>query len=143
MTPSEKLLPRLDKLHKAGAGRWSARCCAHEDKGPSLAIRELDDGQLLLHCFAGCSVEEIVTALGLTMEDLFPERPAHGGHSALQRPRKIITSTQALDMLHAEAQTAAVCAANLAYGLTLTDDDRALLLQAAGRIAYVRNEVMT
>ena len=141
MSPAEKLLPHLDKLRKAGAGRWSARCCAHEDKGPSLAIRELDDGRLLLHCFAGCTVSEIVGAVGMTMEDLFPERAA-GEHSAPQRPRKIITATQALDMLHTEAQTAALCAANLAYGVTLTDDDRALLLQAAGRIAYVRQEVM-
>ena len=142
MSPSEKFLPHLDKLRKAGAGRWSARCCAHDDNGPSLAIRELDDGRLLLHCFAGCTVEDIVTAAGLAMEDLFPERAA-GGHAAPMRPRKIITSIQALDMLHAEAQIAAVCAANVAHGLPLLDDDRALLLQAAGRIAYVRNEVMT
>lgn len=56
-----------------------ARCPAHEDKRPSLSIREGRDGRILLHCFAGCSSGEVVAALGLTWGDLFAEerdRPA-------------------------------------------------------------------
>jgi hypothetical protein len=42
-----------------GAG-WQARCPAHEDHTPSLAISEGTDGRTLLHCHAGCSVESVL-----------------------------------------------------------------------------------
>ena len=40
---------------------------------PSLSIAEGDGGRTLLHCFAGCTPEKIVAAMGLTMRDLFPD----------------------------------------------------------------------
>lgn len=48
-------------------GRWSAnggmcRCPAHADRRPSLSIRP-GRSRLLLHCFAGCSATEILSAL--------------------------------------------------------------------------------
>jgi len=55
MVPIEQLLSSLLKVRKVGIGRWIACCPAHNDSKPSLAIRETDDGRVLLHCFAGCS----------------------------------------------------------------------------------------
>ena len=69
-----KLLDRLEKVRKTGPGRWIACCPAHDDHSPSLALRELDDGRVLVHCFAGCSAHEIVSAVGLDLSDLFPPR---------------------------------------------------------------------
>ena len=40
-------------------------CPAHEDRTPSLSISEGEDRKILLHCFAGCSFEEIISAAGL------------------------------------------------------------------------------
>lgn len=37
------------------------------------------DGKILLHCFAGCAVEDIVGALGLTMQDLFTDSQPQSG----------------------------------------------------------------
>jgi hypothetical protein len=51
---------------------WMARCPAHEDSHPSLSIREAEN-KLLVHCFAGCSVEAICNAMGLKVADLFFE----------------------------------------------------------------------
>lgn len=56
---------------RTGPGRWQARCPAHPDKCPSLSIAEGEDGRVLLHCFAGCALPEILAALGLTLRDLF------------------------------------------------------------------------
>ncbi len=38
-----------------------------------LSIRVLPDGKILLHCFAECPIDDVLSSLGLTLEDLFPE----------------------------------------------------------------------
>jgi hypothetical protein len=48
--------------HKAGVG-WMARCPAHDDREPSLSIREADDGKVLVHCHAGCEQHRVIAAL--------------------------------------------------------------------------------
>ena len=49
-----------------------AFCPAHDDRNASLSVH-VSDGRILLHCHAGCSTEDVVNALGLTMSDLFVE----------------------------------------------------------------------
>lgn len=71
-SPTDRVLDLLEQVHPSGDG-WKARCPAHDDTNPSLAVSEGDDGRCLLHCFAGCSVDAVVDALGLTMPDLFPD----------------------------------------------------------------------
>jgi len=68
------LLSRIEKVQQRGPDRWSARCPAHDDKSPSLSIRELPDGRVLVHCFGGCDVAEIISSIGLELQDLFPPR---------------------------------------------------------------------
>jgi hypothetical protein len=70
---TDQLLNRLEHVKKTGQGKWLARCPAHADRSPSLAIKEVND-RILLHCFAGCGVTEVLGAVGLTMTDLFPDR---------------------------------------------------------------------
>ena len=77
----KEILSRL-KVVKGGGTQYTALCPAHEDKTPSLAISE-KDGKILLHCYAGCSTENIVAAIGLEMRDLFAaENTPQGGHAA-------------------------------------------------------------
>ena len=40
-------------------GYGMAHCPAHEDRSRSLSYRWTEGGRLLLHCFAGCTWEEI------------------------------------------------------------------------------------
>jgi len=47
---------------KSGASSWMARCPAHDDRNPSLAIRE-DRGKVLLHCHGGCDQRSVIDAL--------------------------------------------------------------------------------
>lgn len=68
----EKVISRLDRVKSAGANKWNACCPAHLDKSPSLSITETSDGVVLIKCWAGCSANDIVQAIGLQLRDLFP-----------------------------------------------------------------------
>ena len=42
---------------------WMARCPAHDDRTPSLSIRDTDGGQVLVHCHAGCDQGRVIATL--------------------------------------------------------------------------------
>ena len=69
--PVGLVLDRLEGVRKSGAG-WIAKCPAHEDRSPSLSVKEGQRG-VMLHCHAGCSFAAIVEALGLKQSDTFYE----------------------------------------------------------------------
>jgi hypothetical protein len=69
----DALAPRGKGLRSTPRG-WQARCPAHDDRTPSLSIAQGNDGRALVHCHAGCRIEQIVAALSLTLSDLFAER---------------------------------------------------------------------
>lgn len=47
---------------KAGCG-WTARCPAHDDRTPSLSIRDANNDKVLVRCHAGCDQESVIAAL--------------------------------------------------------------------------------
>ncbi|MES2101675.1 MAG: DNA primase [Pseudomonadota bacterium] len=138
MSGADAILSRVDKVRARGPGQWSARCPAHEDKAPSLSIKELPDGRILLHCFGGCDVQDVIAAIGLEVSDLFP--PTDRAFEPVRRPR-LLPAGQALEILDFEAQLIALCAANIANGVELTDADRDRCRVAAGRIGAIASEV--
>src|SRR5262249_16569292 len=42
---------------------WMARCPAHDDRAPSLAIANAKDGKVLVRCHAGCDQRDVIAAL--------------------------------------------------------------------------------
>jgi hypothetical protein len=140
MAPLEIVLDRLSVygLRQHGGDRWRACCPAHRGSNRSaLSIGIGREGQVLLRCWQGCDAEAVAGALGLELTDLFPPRD-----SSACRPqrRHLLTAGQALALLADESNLIAVAASSVARGVVLTDDDRARVLQAAGRIAYLRQE---
>jgi hypothetical protein len=126
---AENLIARLDAVRTTGPGRWVARCPAHLDQHPSLAIRGLEGGRTLVHCFAGCSVDSVVWALGLRLWDLFP--PRSSDHPPERRP------WPAKDVLCAvahESLIAAIAIETVARGEILSTEDRDRGLLAAQRL---------
>lgn len=88
----DDILARLDNV-QGREGQRSARCPAHDDHANSLSVSAGKDGRILLKCHAGCTAEEICSALGLTVKDLFPDapgspsRPAPAGGSGKPHPK--------------------------------------------------------
>jgi hypothetical protein len=140
-SPIDAVLSRLERPRERAKGQWSARCPAHEDRSPSLSVKEADDSRVLLHCYGGCTAAQIVGALGLDLADLFPPRePAPGAGAPPVRRRRLLTAGQALELLDAEALLVASSAATMAAGHALNDADRDRLLTASARVATLRDE---
>jgi hypothetical protein len=80
--PLDGVLERLrsaDCSPTQSGSEWKARCPAHDDRNPSLSIKEGSDGRVLLHCFAGCSTDAVCSALGMKTADLFDPSTRRNG----------------------------------------------------------------
>jgi DNA primase len=126
--PVEALLSRLTKV-RGRNGSWTACCPAHEDKSPSLAIKEVD-GKVLVHCFGGCSVEQVVGAVGMDLTELFPPRTP----DYKPQPRAKFYAADLMRVIAMEARIVAVAAYDMGKGKTLPVTDLARLRQACQRI---------
>lgn len=108
---ASSIVERLDHCRQSGDYQWVARCPAHDDRGPSLSIKELPDGRVLVHCFAGCGALDVLTSIGLEWSDLFPQDDNY--KSSHRRREKTV------DQLVIE-----IAAADRAAGRTLSHEDR-------------------
>lgn len=88
----QTFLSRLDKVKQTGTRSWKACCPAHSDTDPSLSVDIAPDDRLLIHCWAGCSNLEIITALGLDWGSLYPNTERHY-HSIARRNRIVERTT--------------------------------------------------
>ena len=123
--PIDLILPLLTKARQRQPGQWSACCPGHDDKRPSLSVRETPEGA-------------VVAALGLSLADLFPPRKLSG--NGPKRQPRLLTAGQALELLDREAQLVAVAASNMLHGVVLNQNDLTRITQAAGRITWFRDE---
>jgi hypothetical protein len=124
-------LSKLEKVKRTSKGKWRACCPAHGSKGPTLLVSERDDGSVGIHCFAGCNVHEVVSAVGLELSDLFPPRDDKHFVKGERRP------FPAIDILRAiatESTLVLIAAADLLAGNPFNETDRARLALAAARI---------
>jgi len=124
---ADTILTRLDAVRETGPGRWIARCPAHDDHTPSLAIREID-GLVLIHCFAHCSYHEIVSAAGLPEDALFPDKTR--SHKSISRP---FPAADVLRCLSSEITVLMLCASDLAKEGKLDSETKGRLLTSVAR----------
>lgn len=131
MSQVDNLLQHLDKVKRTGAHTYQARCPAHDDRGPSLTIRDTDDGRILVHCFAGCDVQDVLDAVGLTFSDLFPPRVLDQRTPPERRP---FPAADVLRAIGFEALVICSAAAAMLAGEPFSEIDRERLILAASRI---------
>jgi len=130
-----QLLDRLDGVRATGPDRWLARCPAHEDRTPSLSIRELDDGRVLLHDFGGCGAADVVAALGLELKDLFPDWPHD---NRIKPPSSRIPAADALAALDHEVHVVAIIGADILAHQTIDQPTWDRLARAVHQIGDTR-----
>ena len=68
---AQEVLQHFQKVKQTGNNQYSALCPAHDDHTASLCIGIGDDGRTLVTCQRGCSLDDILSAVGLKKSDLF------------------------------------------------------------------------
>lgn len=126
-------LNKLDKV-QGKKGHWTACCPAHADKNPSLAIRETDDGRILLKCFAGCSAYEVVSAVGMDLADLFPKDQSFMPSETNKPVKRPFYATDLMKIIHFEALITSIAAFDMAEGRQISPKDKKRLKTAFTRI---------
>lgn len=72
--PIDLVLKALGPGNLVENGRTvKVKCPAHNDNNFSLEVREVENGKVIMHCFAGCDIRSVLDSLGLNMSDLFPK----------------------------------------------------------------------
>ena len=109
------------------------------DKGPSLAIREADDGRILLHCFAGCPTANVVGAIGMDMTDLFPpdEKRSEYPVEGKKRMKPAFYASDLMRIISFEALVLMIAASDLSKGKKLNDNDLERMKLSCERIQEV------
>ena len=96
----------------------------------SLSIQEKNDGRVLVHCFAECDVEHVLSSVGLTFEALYHPRSL-GEFKPERRP---FPATVVLRAISHEVTIVAIAASTMAKGEALPELERERLRLASTRI---------
>lgn len=130
------ILGSLDKVRPTGRDTWRSRCPSCGDKNQTkLSIKDAGNGVTLMHCFAGCSVDEIVGAMGLKLEDLMPPKRDHG--------KKLVTPfrREAFAQLKGDLNVVWVLLNDISRGRELSEADRKKAGEYGRRVANLLSEI--
>ena len=134
------LLDRLEGVRATGPGRWVARCPAHQDRSPSLSIREIDD-RVLVHDFAGCAAADVLAAVGLRLSDLFSDRPPFEAPHDEKRRIPRVPLRDLVPLLRHETHIVALIGADMLSSRTIEQDSWDRLAEATRRVEEVCHEL--
>ncbi len=129
MSKAQAIVDRLQLVKPVGDGKWMACCPSHDDKSPSMRITELNDGRVLIHCFAGCTPLDMMAAIGLNISDLFPDD--HSQHFRPIGPRRLKTPSEDEFLIE-------ICKSARAQGRRLTTEEKRAEREAFLRIRGVK-----
>lgn len=138
--PIDLLLSRLERVRQTAPTRWVMPCPAHEDRSPSLSVKETPDGTVLIRCFAGCDTQSVLDAVGLGFADLFPDNENPRPHRIAPAQARTPASDLLL-MLEQEALVVGLVGAYLVEQQPLSETDWQRLAQAVNRITTLASHI--
>ena len=119
----------FEKSYRSGKDEYQCLCPAHNDRTASLSIKNLSDGRILIHCFAGCAANDILEAVGLTFDDIVPKRL--GDFKPVSKP---FNPYAVLKAISNETLLVALAGLELSNGKTLPQEDKDRLMIAVNRL---------
>jgi hypothetical protein len=143
--PTDLFLSRIENIREIRPGVYSGSCPtaihAKGDRSRGLRVTVRDDGALLLWCGAGCGADEIVSAVGLTLSDLFPSTPKEPDCTGSRPKAPRLRPGDLLELVVTESLVCAVAARDIRAGRPLSDEDVARLDLAEETILAAYAEV--
>ena len=85
-------------VNSQGVDNYACKCPAHDTNHDSLAIGVNRDGRYLVHCHAGCSADDIMAAVGLSVADLYPDGAMAERIRPMEKPINARVDTAVLDI---------------------------------------------
>ena len=134
---ANNLLARLENVRRTGHNKWIASCPAHEDRSPSLAVREKNDGCVLLYCFAGCSTLSVITKVGLEWSELYPEKspPVEGCRPVVRS----FLPADAFNTVRHELHVVGIIVDDFMKHGRLSPENRQRIIEAESRIEAIKD----
>lgn len=125
-----EILSHFDRVRATSKNNaYNCLCPAHDDRNASLSIKIQDDGRILMHCFAGCDIESILGAVGLSLDDIIPQRI-----DLLKPSGKAFNPFAILKTMKDEALFVYMCANEIEQGKTLQSSDKEKLLDTISKL---------
>jgi hypothetical protein len=134
--PVDRLLERLNGVRQVGPDKWRAKCPGHDSRSLTLSIADRD-GRVLLHCFAGCATDAVLSTVGLTFSDLY-EKPLGEFKPLARSPFR---ADDVLDLITREATTLAVIASDASQERQFSPLALERLIKAASRLNHLQSVV--
>jgi hypothetical protein len=135
---TELLLSRLSGVKNTGRDKWLALCPAHDDRSPSLGIKQVED-RILIRCFAGCGYLDVLAAIGLDANALFPDRIINPCEKKKPAPR--FNKSELFDLVVQEAGILALGWNDLLINGIVPDSDRERVQRAYSTVMDLLCEV--
>jgi hypothetical protein len=135
---TERLLSQLPGVKNTGQNKWLALCPAHDDRSPSLSIKQVDD-RVLIRCFAGCDYQDVLAAIGLDAGALFPDKITDPYEKPKPAPR--FSKSELFNLVVQEAGIVALALNDLLLVRTLSDTDCERAIAAYNAIMRLHCEV--
>jgi|Laugrespbdmm15dd_1035085.scaffolds.fasta_scaffold41965_2 hypothetical protein len=124
-----EIIGYFEKAYKSGENEYQCLCPAHNDKNASLGVKQLSDGRILINCFAGCGITDILGNVGLSLDDIVPKRLGD-----FKPVRKAFNPYSVLKTVSHETLLVALASIELSKGKTLPLEDHKRLMLAAERL---------
>lgn len=125
MSGLDKIIDRLSAAgiehRRTGDDSYMACCPAHRDRSPSLSLKGLHDGRVLMHCFAGCSWDEILFVLDMEPADIMPPENNY---------KPVTTALKSAEKRFIRDVQLAVVQAQISRGERLSESDKQAVIQA-------------
>jgi len=133
----ENLLSRLEKVKRRSNNQWMACCPVHQERTPSLSIKD-DNGKIIMKCFGcGASGIDVINAVGMEPSDLFP--PSDNVDYKSRPKRSKFPADQVLEALITEATVIYMIASDMSKTDNIDQETKDRLLQAVGRVNAAAN----
>jgi hypothetical protein len=131
------LLNRLDGVKQLPkdihAARYVAKCPAHDDTHPSLAVTLTHQNQVLVHCRAHCGGIDVLAAVGLEFKDLH-DRPLD--YQGYKRVKRAYSYQQLFEVFQYDIAFVMQCNQILMKGEPLPKQTLLNLYMVAEKLAY-------